>query len=171
MEAIMTAEQAQIYLSNNEADQIEKINEAYISLSKWLIGLSTGAIVFIVGISKSRGFWKWELAVGLFFLIISILVGIRFVSLLIDKSFFKMGITVTEKLLNYFKNKDSEAEYEFESKIVKVKDILRNLTKDYNDWVHDIKKIRSKHVACFSWQKRLFYIGIVMIALFGLFNI
>lgn len=164
------AEQISIPLGKEE-QELSKINEAYISLSKWLIGLSTGSIVFITGMSKPSGFWKWELALGLLNLIISILLGIKFVASIIDKSFFQLGAYLTHRYLYFFKNKDAESEYEFESNIKKVKDIVEDLSKDYSDFKDDIKKLREKHVACFLWQQRLFLIGIVMIALFGLFHI
>lgn len=165
------AEKALIPYDKELVKEFDKANEEYISISKWLIGLSTGTIVFITGMSQSTGFWKGVLALGLLLLIISILLGIKFVTLMIDKLLIQLGSILTLKELNYFKEKDLESEYEFESKTQKVKDILRNLDNDFSDWSNEVKKIRKDHIFCFSWQKKLFYIGIVLVALFRLFHI
>ena len=54
----------------NSDCKLQKIlNEGYPNLVKWMIALSTGAIVFSGSLSqsKSSAFWQGELAIGLFF--------------------------------------------------------------------------------------------------------
>jgi len=64
----------------------KEINANYKELAKWLIALSTGAIVFSVKMvnNETLPIWRDLLALALGLLLISIVVGVRYVRLLID---------------------------------------------------------------------------------------
>jgi hypothetical protein len=61
----------------------DSINEGYINFSKWIIALSTGAIIFSTHLisAQATSVFKFFILLGVVALIISLILGVRSVSL------------------------------------------------------------------------------------------
>ncbi len=156
-------------------DPVEKLNsairEGYVGLSKWLIALSTAAVAFGVSLVKANTalIWKQELFFGLSLIVISILSGVRYVRLTIDYSLYNLEEILDTRRVEYMKYYPS---YEKQSDEGKKEE---SSIKDINDKIavakKNMKKINADVAVLFNWQQWLFYIGIILIALFGVLSI
>jgi len=95
---------------------LEITTEGYTDLAKWLIGLSTGAIVFTVRLIKpdTSVFWRGELVFGLCLLIVSILLGVRYVKLRLDYANYNLEAILNTQKFGYFSKLPQNSTYEFD---------------------------------------------------------
>lgn len=149
------------------------ITEGQINLAKWIITLSTGSIVFSVRLIKPETgiWWKGELVFGLGLLVISIVLGVRYVRRSLDSLAFQLNLIMLEDQLTSIRNLDPETKVIINGKEAKVKDAI-GIANDII--VHDDKSNDIAHKearGCYLWHQRLFYFGIILIAFLGLLNI
>jgi len=135
---------------------IDITNEGYINLSKWLITLATGTIVFSIKLisSSTNLFFKSLLTFGLGLLLISIILGVRYVRLRLDGTHFNyVYLEARHRLENNLETDRVELEKKMKEAVKKMKEI--------GDIVFDL----------FSWQEKLFYAGLVIVGVFGIYNV
>lgn len=149
------------------------VTEGQMSLAKWIITLSTGAIVFSVRLIKPGAAigWKAELIFGLTTLIISVVLGVRYVRRSLDGLMAHLNILVNEDQYASLDKSDVEKTMNFNNKETKVKDVIKSILGIINKNKDRLKIIDIETRNCYLWQQRLFYLGISLIAAFGLFNI
>jgi len=150
-----------------------EIKEGYISLSKWIIALSTGTIAFGVSLVKpdTSIIWKQELFFGLGLLGISILSGVRYVKLTIDYTLYNLETILNEKRLEYMRGYPAQEEQEVKGKMRKAGDIVKDFYKTIKSTEKKMDTINRDMIILSRWQQWLFYIGIILIALFGVLSI
>lgn len=164
-----------MYVSKKNAPEelLNNINEGYTNLSKWIISLSAAAIIFSVRLVKpgTTIFWRGELAFGLGVLVISILLGVGYVKLRLDFALRNLEVILDTKKLGYFSKLTQEVDYEYDGKKTKVKDIIQNLTNGISGTEQEMGAINNTLASLYKWQHCLFYLGIILIAIFGVCSI
>lgn len=149
------------------------ITEGQINLAKWIITLSTGSIVFSVQLIKPGTgiWWKAEIVFALGLLVISIILGVRYVRRSLDSLAFQLNLIMIEDELASIRNLDPETKVVINGKEAKAKDaiVIANGIIVQDDKSNEIAHKEAK--GCYLWHQRLFYFGIILIALFGLLNI
>lgn len=139
-----------------------KCNEGYINLSKWLIGLSTGTIVFSIkliqpGIPEYLGM---VLVWGLICLVLSIVAGVVSVRLRLDS----LGYNIMVLL-----NKSELAKAETHNRVTTSKMKALQATIKKQEKAFDIRNIVA--VAFFALHQWTFFLGIALAATFGILSI
>jgi hypothetical protein len=148
------------------------VNEGQTSLAKWLIGLSTGVIVFSVKLIKPETslFWKNELTLGLAVLIVSIILGVRYVRAVLDGAGYVLRRLCNLKSIDVYSKLNPDDEVDYEGKKIKVKDKIQELRVSDKDFRQKLNKTSKTELSCYLWQQRLFYVGIVLVTIFGIIN-
>jgi len=130
---------------------VDAMNEGYANLSKWLIALATGTVIFSVKLVNSAlgNFWRYELLLGLVLLMISIIFGVRCVRLRLDGLHFDyLGL----KLRN--SNNHSEE------------------NRATLEWANKrFGEVNKEVLFYLTWQERVFYLGLIMVTIFGIYSI
>jgi hypothetical protein len=157
----------------SKEELFKEIQEGYDSLSKWLITLSTAAIAFGVSLVKpdTALIWKQELSFGLGLLVISIVAGVRYVRLRIDYSLYNLENILNTERLSYMKGYPADVEEEVDGKKRKAGDIVKDFYKRMELRERHMNKINDSLRPLFRWQQWLFYIGIILIAIFGVASV
>ena len=151
---------------------IEQFDFESRDLSKWLVGLAAGAIVFSPNlITQNTLFaWKWVIAVGLVLLITSMVFGIRFLSLrvnILDKSIM---VDVAKSHSSQLSGRPLDNEVNYlgtEMLVSEAKKVVEERIKGYGGKKEAFKKSK---FYCFYIQEYSFYLGLFFVALFGIFQ-
>ncbi|MDD5546877.1 MAG: hypothetical protein PHO67_07005 [Candidatus Omnitrophica bacterium] len=154
---------------NIENRLVEETNREYINLSKWMIGLSTGAIVFSVRFIKPETpqYLNSILIYGLGFLVLNIITGVIFVRLRIDALYYELIDLRAKSEISGLSNNNPEEEIERGGKKTKVKDILKHddcVIKKANKRFKIINDVIVVILPIHQWS---FFFGILFIAIFG----
>jgi hypothetical protein len=148
---------------------IEETNKGYIDLSKWMIGLATGTIIFTVRLIRvgTPLYLINVLIYGLGFLVLSVISGVVFVRLRIDALFYELLQVRTAGDIVILKQDEPDKEIEYGKKKRKVKDILQ-------EWIHINKVAKWKYetinkfvVFFLPVQQWSFFLGLIIISIFG----
>ena len=155
-------------MSDPKEKLIDATNEGYSNLCKWLIGLATGTIIFsvkLVSIS-TPSFWKNCLAAGLVLLVISIILGIRGVTLRLDGLHYNyLWLENKDRFdANLQRRNEVGEDSEFEKNQKSLQDTI--VAADGN-----MKRVNKQILCLFFWQQLSFYIGIVVVSIFGIYSI
>ena len=152
---------------------IDKVNEGYTNLSKWLIALSAGTIVFSVRLIKSDTpeHLNMLLIWGLGSLVLSILAGTIFVRLRFDNLHYNLLELRTKKRLDELKVHNPEEKLKRGKKEITVKNRLQELTRMRNKAERNYDLINIFLVIFFPLQQWTFLLGIILITFFGICNI
>ena len=153
---------------------IDKVNEGYTDLSKWLIALSAGTIVFSVRLIKSNTpeHLSMLLIWGLVLLVLSILTGSIFVRLRFDNLHYNLLELRTKERLNELKtHHNPEEKLERGGKEITVKDRFQELTRMRDKAERKYDLINKFLVFLFPLQQWTFLLGIVLVTLFGMYSI
>jgi hypothetical protein len=158
----------------NPAEKLSDfITDGQTNLAKWLISLSTGAIVFSVRLigPQTSPLWKIELTFGIALLIFSIILGVRYVKLTLDFSGLDLQVIMNTTQLNAFRGLSLEEEHLFNGSRIKVSSIIKILDDNIKVANQKMDNLNNFLVGFYLYQERLFYAGIVLIAVFGIYNI
>ncbi|MFA5335750.1 MAG: hypothetical protein WC324_02395 [Candidatus Omnitrophota bacterium] len=148
---------------------IDEVNERYINLSKWMIGISTGAIVFSVRLVKPETphYLNQVLLYGLGFLVLNIFSGVTFVRLRIDALYYQLLELRVKTEIENLRNDDLERELKWGGKKKKIKDILKYDEDLIKKTQKKFKRINNAVVIILPIHQWTFFFGITLVAIFG----
>ncbi|MFA6321435.1 MAG: hypothetical protein WCY36_06230 [Candidatus Omnitrophota bacterium] len=160
-------------ITRSKENLFKETNEGYVSLSKWLIALSTAAIAFGASLVKPNTafIWKQELFFGLGLLVISILAGVRSVRLKLDYTLYNLETILNTEALNHMKGFPVDEEQEVEGVKRKAGDIVKSFEEKIEAREKHMDRINTELCPLFNWQQWLFYSGITLIAIFGVASV
>ncbi|GEM_PF-1816586 len=152
---------------------LEEINQGYISLSKWVIGLSTGAMVFSAGliVPEAQPFWKLMLIIGLALLFISMILGVIYVKLRLNYAVHNLNELVDTDEYNIYALAQKGSQYRFNGEMKPIEEIWEIFDTKNIATERAMKKIYKALVILIRCQLCLFFIGIIAVAIFGVFSL
>lgn len=162
---------------DNEENLIDKLStetdKEYKNLSKWLIGLSTGAIVFSVKlITLSTPQYLSEILIWrLCFLVLCIISGVVFVRLRIDVLFYEHLNLIIQQDIKRIKGWNAEEMVDWGKKKIKANEALRIRERESERLCRKINIISNFLVVILPIQQWSFFLGIILIAIFGAHSI
>ena len=151
-------------MSNNLIDELtDKVNDGYSALSKWLISLSSGVIVFSINLitPETDAQTKLILLCGLGLLVITILLGVLYVRFGIDAIHYNLMCIGLDEQKEELKNVKDSAEKE---KFSKKRDRLHN---KQNARYERINKIMPFIIPLLTWS---FIFGVALVVVFAYFQ-
>jgi len=145
---------------------IEATNEGYSNLSKWLIGLATGTIIFSVKLvsPSTSSFLKSLLVFGLGLLVLSIILGIRSVTLRLDGLHYNYLWLENKDRFNENLSNHNIRDSKFEENQKIFKETIDKANKN-------MLKTSDEVLILYLWQQGLFYVGLVLVSVFAIYSI
>ncbi len=159
---------------DNEEGLIDKLgtetDKEYKNLSKWLIALSTGTIVLSVKLITPNipQYLSMLLIWGLCSLILCIISGVVFVRLRIDTLFYLHLKLLLQQDIKVIKAWLPEKVVDFGNKKIKASEVLKIKEKQNKQVNRKIKWIDNILVVFLPIQQWSFFLGIILIAIFGM---
>lgn len=154
-------------MQKHEEILFELYIQEQIKLSKWIIALSSGTAIFSVRLvtENTSIFWRYELILGAALLFFSILAGVRYVTLKIESL---RNWVVHSTASNDIRAAESVASVESSLKLEKLIEMAKE---DKTEAGKNMDKISPQTTTLFRWQHGLFYAGMILIVIFGVFSI
>lgn len=147
----------------NIKDQLtDEVNAGYNDLAKWLIGLSTGAIVFSIKLANPNipSYLNILLKLGLGLLVFSILSGVIFVRFRIDNKHYNLSSIRVDGRINELNNEPQKNSQEINR--------LQKISKKARSNFRLINILLRYLLPLHHWT---FIFGISLIAVFGIMTL
>jgi|GEM_PF-3657337 len=133
------------------------VNKEQVNLAKLLITLSTGIIVFSFGLLKpeTHVVWRITMVFGLGLLVFSLILGVFYIRACLDAQ--------GHQLMLQLRNKQEQV-CEDPKKKLKLVALINDLEKK-------LSKSSNQEEKYFLWQQRIFYLGLILVTVFGIFHL